>query len=161
MAVLERSTDTAPLLLLFDDLQWADPWTLGLLDHATEAVPAGMLLAGTWRTEEASARLDALWRRGSQTEDLGRLDGAAVGAIAASMLASAIPEPFALWLGDRSEGNPFYVGQYLRAAVETGILTREEAAWTLPQTRTAAEALPVPPALAALPRGPTGPPGRR
>ena len=50
--VLERLARRRPLVLAVDDLQWADPPFLDLLDHLTEAVrDAPLLLLGTARPE--------------------------------------------------------------------------------------------------------------
>ena len=91
-----------------------------------------MLVVATCRSEErhrvSIAGLD------SPSVDrilLDRLDEDAVGAIVGDMLALAAPPPvFSRFLYRHSEGNPFFVAEYLRAAVESGLLWRDpEAGW--------------------------------
>ena len=80
-----------PLLLILDDLQWADDLTLGFLKYqarvasAAEA-PGAVLIVGTYRTEEVDPQKDGpLQQVLAQPEvtrvRLDRLDEAAVGSI--------------------------------------------------------------------------------
>jgi serine/threonine protein kinase/tetratricopeptide (TPR) repeat protein len=145
-----------PLLLLLDDLHWADQLSLGFLDFAARSgrlAGSPVLIVGTYRPEEADAGLEALSALpAARRLLLGPLDEADVGAIVADMLAmSAPPAAFVRSLAQRSEGNPFFAAEYLRAAVEEGSLRRDEAGrWTLRWERleapgTAAGATDLPP----------------
>lgn len=52
-AVLQRVCNHSPLLLVLDDLQWADPSSLGLLFHLSRHLQQKhILLIGTYRSEE-------------------------------------------------------------------------------------------------------------
>lgn len=127
----------APTLLLLDDLQWADELTLGFFEHllqsrALESSP--LLLLGTYRAEEVTAALERLADSASvRTVALGRLGAQAVDAIVGDMLAvSPPPEQLSRSLHEQSEGNPFFVAEYLRAAVEEGMLRRDaRGSWRL------------------------------
>lgn len=122
------------LLLILDDLQWADELTLGFLRSLSPSGLAdrGVLVLGTYRKEEAGeALLDLASRPDVRRVDLARLDRAAVASIARDMLAlPAPPEPLVDWLFACSAGNPFFVAEHLRAAVEQGLLARDaRGAW--------------------------------
>jgi hypothetical protein len=126
----------APLLLVLDDLQWADELSLDVL----ERMPAELfgrlpiVLVGAFRSEEATPRLLRLARaRGVDGIALGRLDGAAVARMVESMLAlDRLPAPLYDRLSATSSGNPFFVAEYLRAAVEQGWIVRDVgASWRL------------------------------
>jgi tetratricopeptide (TPR) repeat protein len=71
-------------------------------------------------------------------------------AIAADMLGLGSPPPaFVEELAAKAEGNPFFVGEYLRAAVEGGVVQRDQAGrWTVQDDR----ALPLPESLRDLVR---------
>jgi predicted ATPase len=122
-------------LLVFDDLQWADELTLGWIEHLVRSAalePMRLLVVGTYRSEDAGAEsCEPLRRllagpRGVRLE-LGRLTEAAVGQMVGEMLAlSPPPGLFARFLARSSEGNPFFVGEYLRTAVSEGVLHRDE-----------------------------------
>jgi serine/threonine protein kinase/tetratricopeptide (TPR) repeat protein len=145
------------LLLVLDDLQWADELTLAWLHSllrpgTVEALP--LLVLGTYRSEEVGTRgpaaLQALLEApGVERLSLGRIDEAAVGAMVADMLALAPPPPRLVRLvALRSEGNPFFVAETLRAAVAEGLLQRGASGrWQMSPALEAAsdqEALPLP-----------------
>jgi tetratricopeptide (TPR) repeat protein len=125
-----------PVVLLLDDLQWADALTLGALHALADGDIAahGLLVVGTQRAEEPRAELDALGRASGVTVlTLDRLDADGVGAIVSGMLALRAPSRALIEaLASHSEGNPFFVAEYLRAAIGEGLLTRDQAgAWQL------------------------------
>ena len=121
------------LLVLLDDLQWADELTLAFLEFATtrrRVVEEPILVVGAYRPEEATDRLSRLagMLGGSDTLVLGRLDEAAVGIIVQEMLALDAPPPVLTeFLEESSEGVPFFVAEYLRLAVAEGLLYRNAA----------------------------------
>jgi eukaryotic-like serine/threonine-protein kinase len=143
---LEAFAESDPVLLVLDDLQWADELTLGFLEFAVarrsfEDVP--VLVLGTYRVEEVGQALRALLESPHATRlALGRLGEAAVASIVGDMLALS-PPPAALsrFLGRQSEGNPFFVAEYLRTAVEEGVLRRsDEGVWQALADSTSGEA---------------------
>ncbi len=119
-----------PLFLLIDDLQWADELTLAFL----ESLPASyfeehpVVMLGTWRSEEANDVLRRLAALPHATAlELNRMDASAVGEIVAAMLAlPKAPEGFVQFLAGKSEGNPFFVAEYLRTALAEGLLFRDD-----------------------------------
>ncbi|UQA55960.1 serine/threonine-protein kinase PknK [Polyangium aurulentum] len=117
-----------PLLLLLDDLQWGDELSLGFLREigARDPVP-GLFVLGTYRMEEMSPALGQVVHASrAQNVAVGRLDRASVRAMVAGMLALGEP-PMNLvgFLAERSDGNPFFVAEYLRAAIAEGLLGRD------------------------------------
>jgi tetratricopeptide (TPR) repeat protein/tRNA A-37 threonylcarbamoyl transferase component Bud32 len=128
--LLDTLVADRPVLLVLDDLQWADEVTLGFLEHllATDAIePLRLLVVTTCRSDEMPARIAALRDRDGVTPlALGRLDDEAVASIVGDMLALS-PPPVVLgrFVTRHSEGNPFFAAEYLRAAVEAGALRRD------------------------------------
>jgi tetratricopeptide (TPR) repeat protein len=133
VGLLTAASHHQPVVVVFDDLQWADKASLLLLAHLASADAAmRVLILGTYRDSElanASALMDALaalrrHERVSRIEMVGlddtgvvalmeagaghRLDDAAVG------LAHAISR--------ETDGNPFFVSEVLRNLVETGAI---------------------------------------
>jgi serine/threonine protein kinase/tetratricopeptide (TPR) repeat protein len=124
-----------PLLLMLDDLQWADELTLGFLEHVLRAgrlERKAWLIVGAYRTEEVGTRDRAplqglIEAPGAVRLPLGRLDAEALGDLVSGMLAlDAPPREFVRFLLSQSEGNPFFVAEYLRTAVAEGLLVRDE-----------------------------------
>jgi predicted ATPase/serine/threonine protein kinase len=164
--VLSAMSERQRLLLVLDDLHWADELTLGFLEHLLRfglLRQMRCLLLGTYRVEEAAAHRDTPLQRlledpAVQRLELGRLDERAVGHIVGDMLAlHPPPQVFARFLTRQSEGNPFFVAEYLRSAVAEGLLYRDEAgSWQVaardasPATEALYAALPLPGSIREL-----------
>jgi tetratricopeptide (TPR) repeat protein len=119
-----------PLLLLFEDVHWADDVTLeGLAACASVTVATPTILVATTRIE--GDRLNAAWRArtggaGVSTIDLGPLSepeahalAAAVGAPDGRRLAACVA---------RAGGNPLFLEQLLRLSISRGRAARIESA---------------------------------
>ena len=158
-ATLFAFAEARPLLLVLDDIQWADDLSLAFLRQLSTADFAGhrVILVGTYRMEERGDELAAIVRAPTVIGlELSRLDARSVGAMVSGMLALREPPPILIdFLDRRSDGNPFFVAEYLRAAILDGMLTRSrEGAWRLHE-RGHAEgsldaSLPLPGALSGL-----------
>jgi tetratricopeptide (TPR) repeat protein len=119
------------LAILIDDLQWADDLSLGFLDYLARSSimrQRPLVLIGTYRSEEVSPALEKIIALGEIDRlDLNRLHQTAVCAIVSDMLAiSPPPQRFCHFLTIQSEGNPFFVAEYLRSAVEQGLVWRDD-----------------------------------
>lgn len=131
-----------PLLLALDDLHWADPSTLALLEHLSRRIQdKPVFLLGTMCSALAGGRLAPLInssrRQGNLAEcvlrPLSRQDITALCQALPSAPArpatSADKEAIGAWCYQQSEGNPFLALEYLAYA------TKELAAGrSLPQT---------------------------
>ncbi|HYQ01866.1 MAG TPA: AAA family ATPase [Polyangiaceae bacterium] len=135
--VLERLGRERPLLLVLDDLHWADDLTLAYLrSEAIRALRgARVMVLGTFRNEQVdeSLRLAAEAEPESLVR-LSRLDLQATRAMLRDMLASElVPEGLDELLHRHSEGNPFFAAEYLRAALERGVIARNpRGGWSAP-----------------------------
>ena len=125
--LIERLADDRPLLLVLEDLHWADRSTLELVAFLAQnlrGVPAALLV--TYRSDEVDRRhplrlLLGAWERSRAITrlDLGRFGREEVRAQLAGILGSA-PEPRTLdVVMERSEGNAFLVEEML-SAVRSG-----------------------------------------
>lgn len=116
-----------PLVIVLDDLQWSDDLTLALLSVLQRRLgEMPVLILGTYRIEEAGELLQDLARApGVSSIELGRLDRDSIHAMAGDMLALRSPPKHLVgFLGRVSEGNPFFIAEYLRAAVGAQLLRR-------------------------------------
>lgn len=122
-----------PLLLILDDLQWADELTLRFLASLGESFfqSCPLIILGTYRADETGPELRAILSRAHVTTLLlGRLDDAKVAQIIRSMLAAPdAPASFLNFLAAQTEGNPFFIAEYLRAAVAERLLFRKDGRW--------------------------------
>jgi len=130
-----------PLIIVLDDLQWADKPSLLLLQFLSRELRSGrVLVIGTYRDNEVGRRhplsevLATLWRErryerlrlgGLSPEEVVQL----VKALAQHDLDAAGLE-LAAALHFETEGNPFFIEEILRHLVETGRIYRHEGRWT-------------------------------
>ncbi|MFB3119689.1 MAG: AAA family ATPase, partial [Stenotrophomonas maltophilia] len=141
-AFLKSASLKQPLVLVLDDLHWADQPSLLLLQFvARELGNSRLLLIGTYRDMELSRQhplaesLGELTRerlfqrvllRGLSLRDVGRFIEVAAGVDPPSGLAEAVHT--------QTEGNPLFVTEVVRLLVQEGELTREAGSrdsWTV------------------------------
>ncbi|HJS27952.1 MAG TPA: AAA family ATPase [Actinomycetota bacterium] len=115
--LLERLAEPRPVLLVLDDVQWADSASIELLGALLRRPPAAsVLMALGARPHQASERLRATLGRALREAVLNRIElGALSPAEARAILGEAVEAPEAAVLYEESEGNPFYLQQLARA----------------------------------------------
>jgi len=145
----ERRAAARPLVLVFEDIHWAEPTLLDLIEHLAEWSRAPLLLLCLARPELRERRpgfgssipnVVALSLAPLAPEDTRRL-------IAELLAIEALPEPLRVELVSRSEGNPLYVEEFLRVLIETGRIGRSDGRWVATQ---GIASLEVPPTLQGL-----------
>jgi tetratricopeptide (TPR) repeat protein len=118
-----------PVLLVIDDLQWSDELSISLVQRLTEhgIDNSALLVIGTYRIDEVGGALKELVHSaGSHRLELERLSSFDVRAMVQGMLALREAEPPLVdYLQAQSNGNPFFIVEYLRAVIADGILTRD------------------------------------
>jgi predicted ATPase len=129
-AWLRRMAARAPVVLILDDLHWADQDSLVLLQFvAVEVRTARVLVVGTCREE--GLRRQALLRDTATAGDritLGGLDRAAVEVLVGGMVPGAPSATVVDHLLRATEGNPFFLGELLRVLRAEGALERADLA---------------------------------
>ena len=124
-----------PLLVVVDDLHWADTGSLGLLVFlATELRDARLVVLGTYRDVDMAAgqplaeTLGALAREPVvERISLGGLGEAEVARLATTIIGSRPGERLVHAVHDRTEGNPFFVTELLRLLQSEGDLHAHDA----------------------------------
>jgi DNA-binding SARP family transcriptional activator len=127
--LLVRASRRWPLLLVLDDLHWADKPTLLLLRHLLlDARLQNVLVIGTFRDVEV-ARDHALVRvladlRGERRFDrmvVEGVDEASARTLAVERLGRDVTSGFISRLREQTRGNAFFIDETLRALVESGL----------------------------------------
>ncbi len=118
--------ERAPLLLLVDDAHWADEQSLRWLSYLAPRVTAlpVLVLVAARPAEPGAARplLDALGREPDVADlRLELLATAGVGELIAQRTGRAAEPTFVQAVEQASGGNPFFVGELLRAADAAGL----------------------------------------
>jgi predicted ATPase/serine/threonine protein kinase len=152
--VLFAFAEIKPLVVVLDDLQWADELSIEFLaELATSDLHGrGLLVIGAYRMDELRPDLAAVVHSpGVENEELARLSPRNAAAMICDMLAlRRIPQRLVDSLYQQSNGNPFFIAEYLRAAIERGILYRDSGGrWQL-DALTDTTAMPLPSSLAKL-----------
>ncbi len=124
-----------PLLLVFEDLHWADESTLGLISAlARRRTPARLMVLATCRAQDGSAdqplkrlKQDLVMRRLGVELELQPLDRQAVGQLLMRELKQDdLPAgPRRVHVYNRSEGNPLFVIAMLEHLITQRYLVRE------------------------------------
>jgi hypothetical protein len=139
--LLARAAAARPLVLLLEDLHWADQPSLDLLQYVGRLV-AGfrILLVATYRNDEITRRhplyalIPVLAREaGTQRISLSRLGPDAVRDLIANRYAITDDERehVAGYVQRVTEGNPFFASEVLRTLEETGAIAHNDAGWRL------------------------------
>jgi len=142
--LLERLTAIGPVVLVLDDLHWADAASVELLGGLLRRPPdAAVLIAMAVRPRQVPERLSTALERAHRSGLLVRLElGALSRREARELLGESIDRAAATALYEESGGNPFYLEQLARSLGRS--LERAAAARELSLTD-----LDVPPAVAA------------
>ena len=136
-AFLEAISTPHGLVLILDDLQWADSASLDLLCHlARRQSHARLLLLGAYRESEfalnpvlARAVAELSRQRRLTTVVVGPLSAREVDILASTRLGAPLsPEASAL-LYEQSEGNPFFAEELLQGWFETRALAHQRGQW--------------------------------
>ncbi|MFL5758329.1 MAG: AAA family ATPase [Thermomicrobiales bacterium] len=128
--VLLKFGETAPVLVVLDDLQWADSASLDLLLHLAFFARQGRLFVlGTYRDldldpRQPLAQLLPVLRREAGTTFIA-LKGLAVEDVVSLLGDGDGGHDLALTIHAETNGNPFYIEELVRHLVEEGKLVRD------------------------------------
>ena len=134
---LIATSKRAPVLLVLDDLHWADKGTIALLRHVARFAPRHrLLLLGAYRDVELDRQhplADALaaLRREVEYERivLKGLDEGEVGTLLSTMADQDVNPALIQAISAETDGNPFFIREVLIHLVEEGKLYREGGQW--------------------------------
>ncbi|MBN2392716.1 MAG: tetratricopeptide repeat protein [Anaerolineae bacterium] len=139
-ALIERIAIEQPLVIVFEDLHWADSSSLLLLERCfalTDRVPLlivmlyrpvrdhgcydlGLLAARDYPHRYVEVALKPLDLRAGQDREL----------VCNLLALEELPPPLA-HLVSRAEGNPFYIEEIIRSLIDQGIIVPKDGGWRL------------------------------
>lgn len=123
-----------PLVMFLDDLQWADPATLSLLQPLLTSQDIRCLfIIGAYRDNEVYTGHPLLRTLTALEADWGTLQRVTLGPLGLADVIALLcdtlhgepgeVEPLARLVMEKTAGNPFFVGQFLKALRQEGYLT--------------------------------------
>jgi len=140
---LVNASKATPLLLVLDDIHWADKPSLVLLQHLARRLPASrMLVVGTYRDIELDRRhplsevlgqlrrerlYERILLRGLDTDGVQALLAARAQLTATGK--TEVPRSLAAALQEQTEGNPFFIEETILHLVDIGAIYRREDRW--------------------------------
>lgn len=139
-ALIDAASDR-PVLVVLDDLQWADPGSLLLVRHLIRALPrAGIVILATLRdapldreahSNQLTALLAALHREPSFVRlPIGGLEREDVAAILTELAARPVSTALSDAVHRETGGNPFYAAEVMRHLLDEDRLIARQDAWT-------------------------------
>ncbi|MGJ8668753.1 MAG: nuclear transport factor 2 family protein [Oceanococcus sp.] len=148
---LAALTKIKPVVLIIDDLQWAEPLLLDLLEHLVQwGLKLPLLLLIGARPELRELRT-AFGKTGGFVTDaltLDGLDAASSMQLAAGVIgADDLPAAVAAKVLASSEGNPLFISELTRMLVVEGALIEEDGEWRAGDTLATVQ---MPPTIHAL-----------
>ena len=126
VGLLSALSSSAPVLLVLDDLQWADRPSLLLLRHLARAAdPARLLILGAYRDTDVNGFGETLsdFRRERLIRqiDVGGLAESETAELVRIKSGATPSRAFCRALHEETEGNPFFVEEIVRHLTEAGI----------------------------------------
>jgi class 3 adenylate cyclase/tetratricopeptide (TPR) repeat protein len=128
--LLEELAQEQPVVLLIEDINWADDALLDLLGRLAREVRGPVLIIVTARPELLESRpawggglrnSSLLWLEPLQSDDAGRL--------LEELLGTTVPAWIREMVIPRAEGNPFFVEELLGTLIDRGLLERRDGTW--------------------------------
>jgi len=132
---IEATASDAPLVLVFEDLHWADHTSIQLLEHLLGLMDRAPLLIisvfrprtehGCWRIRETAERL---YRHRHTDLWLDPLSAAESTALMANLLrVEGLPRQLEKRVLSHAEGNPFYVEEIIRSLIDGEAIVYDDA----------------------------------
>ncbi len=138
VALLDLWARERTLLVVLDDVHWADSSTRELLEYvARRLAKSRVMLLATYRSDELDrlhplTRTVQTWRRGGLAEAVSvqAMPSSQVAEMIAAILSAddVSPELVSL-VHERSEGNPFVLEEMLREALDRGEVFQSDTGW--------------------------------
>ena len=138
-AFVREAADVRPIVLLFDDLQWADSTSLSLLLYLCRHVTdSRIFVLGTYRDTDVDRRhplaeivRDLVRERIGEDIPVRRLPlGGTADLVRAQLGDGAVSDELVTLLHDRADGNPFFTEELLKSLIESETVSQFDGVWT-------------------------------
>jgi adenylate cyclase len=121
-----------PLVLVLEDVHWADASSLALTAELAHFARDNAILLVLVGRPEARAEIERLAEGVAFASiELGPFDRKAITHLAEALLGGTVPRRLVSFVERRTSGNPLFVQQLLRALRDSDALTLSESGWTI------------------------------
>ena len=131
----------SPIVLLLEDLHWADPSSVDLLRHLSQRIATQrLLIAGTFRPEDVERSGHPLKNYKAEMQSHKLCEEVALGSwnrehiaeyLDATFSPNDFPEELTALVHEKTEGHPLFAANLLQYLGERGDLAKENALWSL------------------------------
>lgn len=143
---LEQATTQHPVVLVLEDLHWAEAGSFELIEFLTVHLSRRpFLIVASARPDLAAKRAEwAIPVEQQATLELPHLTPQNASRLVHELLQYAVEVPPAVHqlILDRSEGNPFYAEELVKVLVQQGVIRKEENRWYIDDQRLDDKLLP-------------------
>jgi class 3 adenylate cyclase len=131
LRLLEGLTVDRPVVLLVEDLHWAEDPLLDLLERVVDELPGELLVLGTARPDlferrpdwgDRGARSHRVWLEPLSAEDAEQ--------IVDQLLGPQLPAPLRTLVTSWAEGNPLFLEEFIAMLIDQGVLERADDGWS-------------------------------
>ena len=123
--LLDERTKHAPVVLVVEDIHWAEEPLIELLRALRQRVAGPLLIVTTSRPEGREVLATDDWI------ELDPLTAEAAGDMLSELLGGDLPGQARDLVIGRAEGNPFFIEELLATLIDRGILARTDGGWAM------------------------------
>ncbi len=120
-----------PIVVLIEDVHWAEDDLCDLLETVVNLVDGPLLLLATARPELLDRRPGWAGRRGGSRLQLEALPPDGAGRLLDELLGVELPASLREVVVERAEGNPFFVEELVATLIDMRVLGRENGGWSV------------------------------
>ncbi len=136
--LLVAISNRQPVVLVLDDLHWAERGTIAMMRHVARFAPKHQtLILGAYRDVELDRQhplADALSQLRREVEyeriALKGLNEEQIGAWLVAMTEHEVPEQFVHAISEETDGNPFFIREVLIHLADEGKIFQQDGRWT-------------------------------
>jgi class 3 adenylate cyclase/tetratricopeptide (TPR) repeat protein len=135
--LLAELTRERPVVMLVEDLHWAEEPLLDLLERLLRDVRGPLFVIGTARPELLETRPS--WGGGMRNASLLWLEplrAEYAAEMVDALLAETLPQSLREVIVERAEGNPFFVEELIGTLIDRGVLERRNGGWSVSELPT-------------------------
>jgi predicted ATPase len=127
--LISENARDRPVVILIEDLHWAEQPLLDLIERLGRDVRGPVLLLTTARPDFMDLRSAWSGRVDAEMVWLEPLPAGTAASLVDSLLADELPPHIRDLVVERAEGNPFFVEEILGSLIDAGVLERRNGGW--------------------------------